>query len=499
VNATLVGIVPRWEWRAFGDAAATADAAFAALVPERVQESDEIYVLSLASDASVKVRDGLMDVKVRERADDAGLEQWRPVLKATFPLTPGDVSVLLGALGIPVADLQDRTYTLDDILGLSEVLQTVAVHKHREHYRPGGCMVEVSEIRTGAGAVRTVAVESEDPALVVETVRSLGLDSANTCLARGLKTLTGFGARYAVIDVGTNSVKFHIGEDGGRGRWQTIVDRADISRLGEGLDDTGSLQPAPMARTADAIADMVAEARRDGAAEIAAVGTAGMRIASNSMELIESVRDRTGLEIEVISGENEARLAYLAATSTLPVPDGTLVLFDTGGGSSQFTFGRASRIEEQFSVNVGAVRLTERFGLHAAVSHETLRAALDAITADLSRLAGRGHVDALVALGGAATNLAAVRHGLATYDAEVVQGTVLDRDEVDRQIELYRSRPADERRKIAGLQPKRAEVILAGACVIRTVLEQLGCASLVVSDRGLRHGLLAERFGGRMG
>ena len=158
MSATLVNVIPRWEWRAFGDAAARADAAFAALAPERVQESDEIYVLALASDASVKVRDGLMDVKVRERADDAGLEQWRPVLKATFPLTPTDVNVLLSALGTPVADLPDRSYTLDDVVALNEGLQTVAVHKHREHYRPGGCMVEVSEIRTDAGAVRTLSL-----------------------------------------------------------------------------------------------------------------------------------------------------------------------------------------------------------------------------------------------------------------------------------------------------------------------------------------------------
>jgi exopolyphosphatase / guanosine-5'-triphosphate,3'-diphosphate pyrophosphatase len=91
--------------------------------------------------------------------------------------------------------------------------------------------------------------------------------------------------------------------------------------------------------------------------------------------------------------------------------------------------------------------------------------------------------------------LAAVKHGLEQYDPEVVQGTVLDRDELDRQIELYRTRTADERREIVGLQPKRAEVILAGACIVRTILEQLGAESFVVSDRGLRHGLLAERFG----
>ena len=98
-------------------------------------------------------------------------------------------------------------------------------------------------------------------------------------------------------------------------------------------------------------------------------------------------------------------------------------------------------------------------------------------------------------MGGAVTNLAAVKHELATYDPEVVQGAVLDRAEIDRQIELYRTRTSEQRRSIVGLQPKRADVILAGACIVRTVLAKLGCDALTVSDRGLRHGLLEERFG----
>ena len=98
-------------------------------------------------------------------------------------------------------------------------------------------------------------------------------------------------------------------------------------------------------------------------------------------------------------------------------------------------------------------------------------------------------------MGGAVTNLAAVRHGLVEYDPDVVQGTVLDRAEIDRQIELYSRRDADERRTIAGLQPQRADMILAGACIVRTVLEKLGRDSFTVSDRALRHGVLAERFG----
>ena len=124
------------------------------------------------------------------------------------------------------------------------------------------------------------------------------------------------------------------------------------------------------------------------------------------------------------------------------------------------------------------------------------RGALAAIAADLSRIDGRSPPDALVAMGGAVTNIAAVKHGLTTYDPTIVQGTVLDRAEIDRQIEMYRSRDAEQRRSIVGLQPKRADVILAGACIVRTVMDKLGQGSLTVSDRGLRHGVLVERFGG---
>jgi exopolyphosphatase/guanosine-5'-triphosphate,3'-diphosphate pyrophosphatase len=301
--------------------------------------------------------------------------------------------------------------------------------------------------------------------------------------------------RYAVIDVGTNSVKFHVGDRGDDGAWHTVADRAEISRLGEGREETGALQPEPMERTVEAIAGMVEEARKDGVREIAAVGTAALRAATNRADFVDAVRDRCGITVEVISGEDEARLGYLAATAELNVPDGSLVVYDSGGGSSQFTFGQGRRVDEQYSVPLGAVAPTEEFGLDGVVSKETLTRALEAISAGLQSLDGRATPDALVGMGGTATNLAAVKHRLARYDPDVVQGTVLDRDEIDREIELYRGRTADERREIVGLQPKRAEVILAGACIARTVLDKLGRESLTVSDRGLRHGLLVERFG----
>jgi exopolyphosphatase/guanosine-5'-triphosphate,3'-diphosphate pyrophosphatase len=493
-------IVPRWEWRTFGEAFGAAEEMLARAGPGRVQESEETYLLSEESDASVKVRDGLMDVKRLETVDGSGLEQWRPVLKAPFPLSAPDVAKVLDALGVPGPDVARDSYTLEQLLDefvrADRSLADVVVHKRRVHYEISGCMAELSRVQARGRSARTIAVEAEDPALVAAAVRELQLDDRpNVCLARGLKTLVDFEpVSFAVIDVGTNSVKLHVGERRPGDEWRTVVDRAEVTRLGQGLDETGELQPEPLRRTADAIVGMVAESRAAGAAEIAAVGTAGMRIAKNSQELVDAVRERSGVGIEVISGEEEARLAYVAATSELDLGDGTRVVFDTGGGSTEFTLGRRTIVEERFSVDVGAARFTERFGLDAAVPEEQVEEALTAIESELARLSGWPRPAALVGLGGALTNLAAVRHGLAAYDPDVVHGTVLDRAEIDRQIELYRTRSADERREIAGLQPKRAEVILAGACIVRAVLDKLHCDALTVSDRGLRHGLIVERF-----
>ncbi|HEU5203405.1 MAG TPA: hypothetical protein VFU17_03855, partial [Candidatus Limnocylindrales bacterium] len=300
---------------------------------------------------------------------------------------------------------------------------------------------------------------------------------------------------YAVIDAGTNSIKFHIAERTAQGGWRTLVDRAELTRLGEGLTEGGPIGRAPLERTMAAVSGMAEEARAQRVLAIAAVGTAGLRMASNGPEVVAEIADRTGVEIEVIPGEEESRIAFLAVRAGLPTPPGTAAVLDTGGGSTQLTFGHDDAVDEQWSVNVGAVRYTEQFGLHDTVSEETLRDARAAISRDLSRLDGRPPVDVLVGMGGAITNLTAVALELDPYDPDRVQGAVLEGSEIDRQIELYRTTGTEDRRSIVGLQPKRAEVILAGACVVRIVMDKLGVKRLTVSDRGLRHGVLDERFG----
>ncbi|SKB04714.1 Ppx/GppA phosphatase family protein [Aeromicrobium choanae] len=492
---------PRWEWRSFAASAVDIGSAQMLSPPDRIQESDELYLLSAEGTDTVKIRDDLMDVKHLVAVDERGLQQWSPVMKAGFPLSSADVGTVIAALGVVSPPLARDMYTLgqfmDELVHPHPDVVAADVHKRRERHTIGGCLAELTEVGSGEGSTRTIAIESEDPAMVMAALRELGLPPMpNVSFPRGLKSLLRLGTeRYGVIDVGTNSVKFHLGERDADGRWRTVADRARVTRLGEGLHETDRLSPDPMGRTVEAIVAMADEAAQAGAAETVAVGTAGMRIASNSEDLIAAVRNRCGLTIEVVSGDEEARLAYVGTRAGIGPAPGSLVVFETGGGSSQFTFGHGDQVDERFSVDVGAVRYTEAHGLAAAVSEDALAEAFAAIAADLRRLDDRPTPNLLVAMGGAVTNMAAVMHALGEYDADIVHGTVLDRTEIDRQIELYRTRSSDERRSIIGLQPQRADIILAGACIVRTVLAAFGKESLTVSDRGLRHGLLVERFG----
>ena len=187
-------IVPRWEWRTFGDSFGDAEARLAALPPTRVDDSEELYILSSRVEGSIKVRGGTLDVKRLERRSEDGLEQWKPVANAEFPIAATDVAALLTALDVSVPSLDREAYALDQLI--DEVvaphgdLLSVPVRKHRVHHVLDGCRAEVTQIRSGPRTTRTIAVEDEDPALVRSTVEALGLWSRpNVSFPRGLTRL----------------------------------------------------------------------------------------------------------------------------------------------------------------------------------------------------------------------------------------------------------------------------------------------------------------------
>lgn len=494
-------VAHRWEWRAFGARLASAERVFSSLTPiGEPAETDETYILG-PDDVNVKIRFALLDIKKLMEVDENGLELWAPISKSEFPMPAEEAASVFDAWGLQRPVTPRDVYDLDQFRAELVIphpeLEIVAVHKHRVRYSIEGCMAELTSLNANGRETKTIAAETEDPKAVLAAVERLGMSGhVNMSYNRGLRCLLGLApVRYAVVDIGTNSVKFHIGEQSPDGSWTRVVDRAEVSRLGEGLEETGEIQPEPLERTIRAVDSMVAEARGHGALAIAAVGTAALRIASNSAVVTDSIRERVGVPLEVISGEEESRLAFLATSAEIGLGDEAVVVFDTGGGSTQFTFGRGGEVDERYSVNVGAVSYTERFGLDQAVEEDTIVEARRALAEDLSSLDGRGSPAALVGMGGAITNITAVSLALDPYDPDVVQGATVSAEEVERQISLYRSMGHEQRRGVVGLQANRAPVILAGTLIVATVMAKLGKESLVVSDRGLRHGLIRERFG----
>ena len=297
----------------------------------------------------------------------------------------------------------------------------------------------------------------------------------------------------AVIDVGTNSIKFHAARKKADGSLETVLDQNDIARLGEGLRETGLIAPEALERNALSVAAFAEKARELGAVpEI--VGTMALRTAKNADAFVKRVKELTGLDLRVIPGEEEARLSYLAVLSGLPLDGGDLVTFDTGGGSTEFVYGRGAEMLRKFSVPLGAVRITEEFFADDPVRPGSVDAAMDEIRKSLTGGGVLGSPEVIVGMGGTVTSLASVKFKMETYDPDVVQGSVLTLTELKEMAAMFASMTLEERKGVTGLQPKRADVILAGTCIVCAILELLGASSFTVSDRGLRHGLAYELF-----
>jgi exopolyphosphatase / guanosine-5'-triphosphate,3'-diphosphate pyrophosphatase len=189
-------VIPRWEWRTFGAELGAADAEFGAVEPESVQESDEVYLLSPATEAAVKIRAGLMDIKQLEHVDEAGLEQWRPAMKESFPLPPGEAVKVCAELGVPAPAQGAEAFSLEEFLAVLAApvrgVHAVAVHKFRRHFTFKKCMVEMTAVTAAGQETRTLAIETTDAGRVLAAVTELGLsDRRNTSYPRWLKATVG--------------------------------------------------------------------------------------------------------------------------------------------------------------------------------------------------------------------------------------------------------------------------------------------------------------------
>lgn len=308
--------------------------------------------------------------------------------------------------------------------------------------------------------------------------------------------------RFAAIDLGTNTVRLLVGEPDEAGGYRPVFAAQEITRLGQGSLPDRILQPEPIRRTLAVLLRFRRAAESCAASRIAVVGTSALREAKNREIFLDRARREAGLDVRVIPGEEEARLTLLGVRAALRTGRGRLVVMDIGGGSTEFLLADGSEILGAVSTGLGVVKLTEAHLQSDPPSPNELVAVRDVVSARMARLRSQEWPDAgcgapaeavtFVGTAGTVTTLAAIDLALDPYDPGRVNGHRLSRQRIETFARELASLPLARRRQVPGLEPARADVIVAGALVCLGAMEALGFSDLTVSDGGLREGILLD-------
>ncbi len=278
--------------------------------------------------------------------------------------------------------------------------------------------------------------------------------------------------KYAIIDIGSNSVRLMLWADG-----KTLYKKVKTTRLGEGLDGNGLLSETAVERTALAVEEFAVEGQSERAA-VLAFATAAVRSAVNGGAFCQRIKKFCGIKVDVVSGEDEARLAVLGA---LGKRDGGIV--DIGGASTEICLVEGGKSVFTRSIGIGAVRLHDACGQDT----EKLARRIGAETADLPSAAGKK----VFAVGGTASTLASLKCELSSYDPSILQDMPLDLSWVKKETDLLFSLPVGERRGLKGMDPARADILPGASLLLRTVMEKMGLNVVRFSDRDNLEGYLA--------
>ncbi len=308
-------------------------------------------------------------------------------------------------------------------------------------------------------------------------------------------------AAAAAIDIGTNSVLLSIAARGPGGP-VALLERCTITRMGEGVDKTRRLAPAAVERNLECLRAYAAELRAHGNPPLDVVGTSALRDAAGAGEFLDEAERILGKRPRVIAGEEEAALTFSGALSGLSLT-GPLLVYDIGGGSTELILGDAAAPrapESRVSLDLGSVRLFERHIKSDPPSAQELAAVRADVAEQLASappLAGRRSAPiTLVGVAGTVTTLKALELRLPAYDGARVHGAVLTLEAVETLCDSLAGLTLAQRQQLPGLEPKRADVIVAGAIIVREVLRAAGATESLVSDRGVRFGLLENLLEG---
>lgn len=303
-------------------------------------------------------------------------------------------------------------------------------------------------------------------------------------------------ARLASIDLGTNTVRLLVVEVEAAGRWRVVQQDQEVTRLGEGLAATGRLGETPMARTGAVVARYVARARQAGTAELRVIATSAVREAANGRAYAAALEQQTGVRVRVVSGQDEARLTVLGIVRGLGREHGPLIAFDIGGGSTEYILARNGRVETAVSLRLGVVPLAERYRFDESVDWPRYRAMEDGVRqqllAELPPAIRRSHLHEIVGTAGTITTLAALDLGLEHYDGTRVHGHWLSRSAIEGLRDRLSALTVAQRAALPGLEPGRADLIVPGVAIVLATLDATGVQAVMVSDWGLREGVMAE-------
>ncbi|HXX33622.1 MAG TPA: Ppx/GppA phosphatase family protein [Thermodesulfobacteriota bacterium] len=299
--------------------------------------------------------------------------------------------------------------------------------------------------------------------------------------------------RVASIDIGTNTILLLIAEVEGE-RIKPLFEMETVVRLGEGVQESGILTNEAMNRGIQTLLHYSERCQAMGVQKLFAVGTSALREAKNSGEFLRLVKKKLNLSIEVISGEEEARLSFLAVSKDLTEVNESILVVDVGGGSTEFILGRSNQIDEWISLPLGSVRFTEQYLHSDPVREGEWRTMEKRIGELLAKIPHSQEPPSMVAVGGTGTTLASVEQGLREFIPEKIHHFVLKKEALRDQLLLYRSKTIEERKEIPGLPAARADVILAGGTILYLTMEKLNCPSVLISCHGVRYGLLYTRL-----
>jgi len=296
--------------------------------------------------------------------------------------------------------------------------------------------------------------------------------------------------RVAAIDCGTNSIRLLIA-DVESNKLREVVRDMEIVRLGQGVDQTGEFHPDAITRTLAAVDKFAAEIARRGVQKIRFCATSATRDATNRALFIDGVRERLGIEVEVITGAEEAELSFIGAIQELKPNSGPFLVVDIGGGSTEFVFGN-NKVESAKSVNIGCVRMSERHFANDPPTENQIELARADIQEAIA-LAGTEvpitQAKTLVAVAGTATTVAAAALNLDIYDRHSIHLSHISAAQVHEVSEMFKNMDRSQRMKLGYMHPGRVDVITAGSLVLSEVMKATGATEFTASETDILDGI----------